>query len=123
MAARYRPAALHMPGRRGEAFCRPVAAVDGFLEPAHTAKLQVESEDGAHRLGLGRIDDQLALLRVIAERRVAAHPHALLLRGGDLVADALAGDLTLELGKGNRTLRVSRPIELVVLNCWVTETN
>src|SRR6266850_3541976 len=25
--------------------------------------------------------------------------------------------------KDNSTLRVSRPIELVVLNCWVTETN
>jgi hypothetical protein len=24
--------------------------------------------------------------------------------------------------KDNRTLRVSRPIEVVVLNCWVTET-
>ena len=44
-------------------------------------------------------------------------------RGGDLVADALADDLTLELRKDNRTLRVRRPIEVVVLNCWVTETN
>ena len=25
--------------------------------------------------------------------------------------------------KDNSTLRVNRPIELVVLNCWVTETN
>src|SRR5262252_2560766 len=25
--------------------------------------------------------------------------------------------------KDNRTLRVRRPIEVVVLNCWVTETN
>src|ERR1700731_4932165 len=25
--------------------------------------------------------------------------------------------------KDNSTLRVSRPIELVVLNCWVTDTN
>jgi hypothetical protein len=35
-----------------------------------------------------------------------AHPHALLLRGGDLVADAFTGDLALELGKGQ--LRRSR---------------
>ena len=35
----------------------------------------------------------------IAERHRAAHPHALLLGGRDLVADALAGDLALELGE------------------------
>ena len=45
------------------------------------------------------IHDQFAVLDVIAERHVAAHPHALFLRGRDLVADALAGDLALELGE------------------------
>ena len=39
---------------------------------------------------------------VVAERRQAAHPHALPLRGGDLVADPLAGDLALELGEGQQ---------------------
>ena len=33
----------------------------------------------------------------VAERRCTAHPHALGLGGGDLVADALGGDLALEL--------------------------
>jgi hypothetical protein len=45
-------------------------------------------------------DDELAVLRLITERRHAAHPHAFLLRGGDLVADALAGHLALELREG-----------------------
>jgi hypothetical protein len=34
-----------------------------------------------------------------SERHIAAHPHALFLRRGDLVANALAGDLALELGE------------------------
>jgi len=38
----------------------------------------------------------------IPKRRHAAHPHPLLFRGGDLIADALADDLTLELRKGGR---------------------
>jgi hypothetical protein len=33
---------------------------------------------------------------------VAAHPHAFPLRGGDLVANALAGDLSLELREGQQ---------------------
>ena len=45
------------------------------------------------------VDDELAVFDVVAERGLTAHPHALLLGGRDLVADALAGDLALELGK------------------------
>ena len=50
-------------------------------------------------LGLGLVDDELPVLHVVAEWRIAAHPHPLLLGGSDLVADALAGKLPLELGK------------------------
>jgi hypothetical protein len=63
----------------------------------------------AHGLGLGKVDNERALARVIAERWVAAHPHALLFRRGDLVADAFPGDLALELAKNNSTLSVRRP--------------
>jgi hypothetical protein len=38
-------------------------------------------------------------------------------RGGDLVANVLTGDLPLELGEGQQNIEVSRPIEVVVLNC------
>jgi hypothetical protein len=41
-------------------------------------------------------------------------------RGRKLVPDALARNLPLELGKGQEN---SRPIEVVVLNFWVTDTN
>jgi hypothetical protein len=63
----------------------------------------VATEDVTHHLRLGLVDDQLAVLRVIAERWLAAHPQALLLGGSDLVADPLAGDLALELCEGQQS--------------------
>src|SRR5438477_11300009 len=88
---------------RCRAAFRPKPETVGLLlDPAHAAELTIESEDAAYRLGLGRVDDERALARVIAQRHIAAHPHALLLRGGDLVADAFAGDLALELGEGQQ---------------------
>ena len=41
----------------------------------------------------------LRSLDVVAERHEAAHPHALLAGGGELVADTLADDLPLELSE------------------------
>ncbi len=59
-------------------------------------------EDAADDCRLGLVDDQLAVLDVVAERRPAAHPHALLAGGGELVPDALADHLPLELGEGEQ---------------------
>src|SRR3546814_2402348 len=61
--------------------------------------LGVTHENLAYQYRLPFVDDQLAILDVIAQGRHAAHPHPLGLAGGNLVADALAGDLTFELGK------------------------
>src|SRR6202051_2315811 len=88
--------------RRRAAFRAKPEAVCLLLDPAHAAELTIESEEAAHGLGLGRVDHERALARVIAQRHIAAHPHALLLRRGDLVADAFTGDLPLELGKGQQ---------------------
>src|SRR5271166_5494174 len=85
--------------RRRAALGTEPEAVSLLLDPAHAAELPIKREDMAHGLGLGGIDDKRALARVIAQRHIAAHPHTLLLRGGDLVADPFAGDLALELGK------------------------
>src|SRR5271155_2913551 len=89
---------------------RPKPETVGFLlDPAHAAELTIQGKDAAHRLGLGRVDDECALVGVITERHIAAHPHALFLRGGDLVADAFAGDLALELGKGQQHIERQPP--------------
>ena len=46
---------------------------------------------------------------LIAERHHAADPDALLLGGGDLVADALSRDLALELGEGQQHVEGQSP--------------
>src|SRR5258706_6826011 len=99
MTAREGSAAALGAVRRRAAFRPKPETVGLLLDPAHAAELTIESEDAAHGLSLGRVDDERALAGVVAERHIAAHPHALLLRGGDLVADAFTGDLPLELGK------------------------
>jgi len=43
------------------------------------------------------VDHQVALVRPVAQRHK-------ILRRGDLVADALPGDLTLELGEGEKDI-------------------
>src|SRR2546421_6847471 len=65
--------------RRGAAFRPKPETVGLLLDPAHAAELTIESEDAAYRLGLGRVDDERALVGVIAQRHIAAHPHALFL--------------------------------------------
>ena len=73
---------------------------------------QKSLEDGADGRGVRRVDDQLAVLDLVAERRPAAHPDALLAGGGDLVPDPLADHLALELGKGHQMFRVQPPISV-----------
>src|SRR3984893_4128198 len=46
-----------------------------------------------------------SLRHVITQGRHAAHPHALFLGGGDLVADSFAGDFPLELGEGKQDVQ------------------
>ena len=65
----------------------------------HIAVLQIEPEYRPYRLGLGFVDDESPVLNVVADGHGTTHPDALLLGGGNFVADALAGDLPLELGE------------------------
>src|ERR1700720_2759834 len=69
------------------------------LEQRDRPQFRIAFKDQPDGRRLRLIHDQFAVLDVIAERRVAAHPHALAFRRRDLVADALAGNLALELGK------------------------
>src|SRR5437773_2661721 len=109
VAARQGFAAALIAVRGRRRFCSEPEAIDLLFDPAHAAELAIKREDMAHGLGLSGIDDQRALARVIAQRHIAAHPHALLLRGGDLVADPFAGDLTLELRKGQQHIERQPP--------------
>src|SRR5262249_18915110 len=63
------------------------------------SELHILAAWGPDQLRLGLVDGQLAVLHLVAERRCATHPPAFLFGCGDLVADALAGDLALELSE------------------------
>src|ERR1700730_4393585 len=93
---------------------RPRLALDppGFellLQQPHRAELDIAAEDRAHDGRLAVDDDELAVPHPIPERWHPAHPHPLLFRGGDLVADALADDLALELRKGQQNIEGQAP--------------
>src|SRR5262249_8795422 len=64
------------------------------------ADFQVSPENQPDRLGFFGHDDELLLDARIAEGDRSTDPDALALGGRDLVADALADHLTLELGEG-----------------------
>ena len=81
--------------------------VDGDLR--RRADGQHLLEDAPHHCRLGVVDDQQAVLDVVAQRRDAAHPHPFALGGGDLVADALTGDLALELREGQQHVEHQPP--------------
>jgi hypothetical protein len=85
-----------------------------------TLQFQI-SQDIANGLGLRLVDDQLLILRIVTERHRATGPFALAPAGSDLVADALGA--RSNRAKDNSTFSVNRPMEVVVLNWWVTATN
>src|SRR5271165_1058494 len=74
------------------------------LQQPDRAEFGIAAKNEAHDFRLAADDDELAVVRLVTERRHPAHPHPLLLRGGDLVADALADDLALELRKGQQNI-------------------
>ncbi len=79
----------------------------GNLVPQGVNRLErkVTPVDLDNDASLGVVDDELAVFHVITQWRHAAHPHALFLGGGDLVADAFAGDFPLELGEGQKDIQ------------------
>ena len=84
----------------------PVAEI-GQQRP-DAAELEIAPEDRSDPLGVLLMDDELLVPAIIAERDIAADPDTLALGGRDLVADALAGDLALELSI--RSVILSQPV-------------
>ena len=76
MTAREEFAAALSAVRCRAAFRPKPETVGLLLDPAHAAELTIESEDAAYRLGLGRVDDERALVGVIAQRHIAVWLYA-----------------------------------------------
>src|SRR6516162_937689 len=84
-------------------------ASSSALKQLDRAEFSIAAKDRAHDFRFAVDDDELAVLHPIPERRYPAHPHPLPFRGGDLVTDALADDLALELGKGQQDVQGQPP--------------
>src|SRR5208337_427851 len=110
-AARERVAAIRASVRRRSALADNPLSVEPDLQLAHRSESEVSQEDPPNRCGLNLVDDELSVLHVVAKRRLAAHPQALLLRSGDLVADAFARDLAFELGERQQHVERQPPTD------------
>ena len=88
--------------RRGAAFADDTRSGEIILKSAHGPEFEITPKDAAHGLSFRLVDDEFAALDVVAERWLSAHPHALLLRRSDLVADPFSCDLAFELGEGEQ---------------------
>src|SRR5438067_1239839 len=95
--------------RADPGFAANTGGVELLLQEAHRTERGVAAKDVLYRPGFARDNEQLVVSALVSERRDAAHPHPLLLRGGDLVADTLAGDLALELRKGQQNIEGQTP--------------
>ena len=102
MAAAQGPAAAGSAVRAGVALGAMAFGMQGRHQLHDRSELRITAEYMLHQFRFALIDHELALPGVIAKGRGAAHPQALLLGGGDLVADALTRDLALELGEGQQ---------------------
>src|ERR1700730_5495716 len=76
-----------------------------FPQRANRLAREIAPVDLDNDAGLGVVDDELAVFDTKTQWRHAAHPHALFLGGGDLVADPFAGDFPLELGEGQKNIQ------------------
>ena len=93
------PAACHLAPAVGSNGQPDVLLVQNSIEPHDAADLEIAPKEVAHEGGMLFDDMERPVLDPIAERHHAAHPDALLLRGGDLVPNAFASDFPLELGE------------------------
>ena len=102
LAAGEASAAAHAAAAMPSLWRPDAAGVQFGADRIHRAERQVALEDALHQRGFFRHRHKAAPLGAVADRNDPAHPHALGLGGGDLVADALGGDLALELGEGEQ---------------------
>ena len=79
------------------------------LQCMHRFQRRVAVIDMSDGFGFGRVHGKLAIGNVVAERRQATHPHAFLLRSGNLVANSLAGHFTLKLGERQEHVESQAP--------------
>src|SRR5579871_4832041 len=87
-------------GAEGPSLRADVALLEITRQLVDPADFEIPSKNNPHALGLFFHNEKLAVLQLIAQRQGASNPKAFPLGRRNLVPDALRGNLTLELGKG-----------------------
>src|SRR3984893_5957961 len=108
-APRERLAADEAPGNARPRLTSDPALFELRLQQADRTEFGIAAEDQSNGIRLAIDHDELVVLRSIPERRHAGPPHPLLFRGGDLVTNALADDLALELCEGQQNIEGQAP--------------
>src|ERR1700757_1245324 len=106
---------------------RPQLALDAVgvqlvLQQPDRAEFGITAKDEAHGFRLAFDDDELAVLCPIPERRHAPIHIPFFFEAAILSRMRSPMTSRSNCAKDSSTLRVKRPIEVVVLNCCVTET-
>src|SRR5215204_163764 len=83
--------------------------IEPTLEGADGAELEIAGKQAPDQARMVLDDVQRPVLDPVAERHYATHPDALLLRCSNLVSDALARDLALELSEGQQHVEGEPP--------------
>lgn len=91
------PSALANAGRRNRRL-----GVQRGLEPDHAAEFEIPPKQTPDEFSLLFDVMESPVLDAVSKGNRASHPYALAPGGGDLVADALAGDLPLKLREGQQ---------------------
>src|SRR5215217_5311899 len=85
------------------------SGIEPTLEGAHGAELDIAGKQAPDQARMVLKNVQGPVLDPVAERHHATHPDALLLRCSNLVPDALARDLALELSEGQQHVEGEPP--------------
>src|SRR5262249_13012720 len=102
--------------------CSPIALAKVEHQPVDAAEREIATKDHADPLGLLFDDGELAILEFVSQRHLPPTHSPLRLEAATLSRMRSAVTSRSNCANESNTFRVSRPIEVVVLNCWVTET-
>src|SRR6516225_4455360 len=97
-------------------------AAQGPASAAGRSQFAIAPVDAPDALRFASVDDQLPLTDVESQRRSTTHSHPVGLEAAILSRTRSPVTSRSNWANESRTFRVSRPMEVVVLNCWVTAT-
>src|SRR5271163_4511000 len=92
-------------GTAGPNFAHCSSFVEVRLQFPDAAQFEIQAEDLKHPLGLFFMNDQPAILKVVAPRDCPTHPHPSPFGGSNFIPNPFASNFALELSKGKQDIQ------------------